>query len=79
MFSYLDDSGSLALRLSEGERGEFLKRYKTTLFRAYGAITKEDVTIPEKLLRNTEELQKYFDMSYEYVKSLKPKPSKKKS
>jgi hypothetical protein len=29
-------------------------------------------------LKKTKELQPYFRMSYEYVKTLKPKPTKKK-
>jgi len=35
------------------------------------------VTVPDSLLRNTKELGKYLDLSYEYVKALKPKPAKK--
>src|SRR5690349_1590587 len=56
MFSYLHPSGSMALRLPDAEREEFLKRYKTKLFEAYGVIQKEYVTVPDGLLRNTEEL-----------------------
>jgi hypothetical protein len=40
-------------------------------------IMKEYVIVPNKLLANTRELKKYFDQSYEYVKSLKPKPTTK--
>ncbi len=40
---------------------------------------KEYVTVPDELLQDTEELKGYLDLSYEYVKSLKPKPTKKKS
>jgi len=79
MFSCLHPAGSLALRLPEDEREKFLKKYKTTLFESYGVVQKEYVTVPDSLLKNTKELQKYFAMSYEYVKSLKPKPTKKKS
>jgi hypothetical protein len=79
MFTYLNPSGSLALRLPEGEREKFLKKYKTTLFEAYGVVMKEYVTVPDGLLRKTKELEKYFEMSYRYVQSLKPKPTKKKS
>jgi hypothetical protein len=79
MFSYLNPSGSLALRLPKEERNNFLKKYKTTLFEAYGAVMKEYVTVPDSLLKNTKELQKYFELSYQYVQSLKPKPVKKKS
>ena len=79
MFSYLHPSGSLALRLPEEEREKFLKKYKTTLFQAYGATQKEYVTVPDTLLRNTKELQKYLALSYGYVKELRPKLSKKKA
>ena len=78
MFTYLNPAGSLALRLPADEREKFLKKYKTTLFEAYGAVMKEYVTVPESLLRNTKELAKYFALSYQYVGSLKPKPSKSK-
>jgi hypothetical protein len=76
MFSYLHPSGSMALRLPEGEREKFLAKYKTKLFEAYGIVQKEYVTVPDGLLRNTKELQKYFEESYRYVQSLKPKATK---
>jgi hypothetical protein len=78
MFTYLNPSGILALRLPEKEREEFLEKYKTILFEAYGAVMKEYVTVPDSLLKNTKELRKYLDMSYAYIKTLKPKPTKKK-
>jgi hypothetical protein len=80
MFTYMDpNSGLVAIRLPEGEREEFLKKYKTKLFEAYGAVMKEYVTVPDALLEKTKELQKYLALSYEYAKTLKPKPTKKKS
>lgn len=79
MFSCLHPPGSLALRLPAGEREDFLKKYKTKLFESYGIVQKEYVTVPDSLLKNTKELLKYFTMSHEYVRSLKPKPSRKKS
>ena len=78
MFTLLH-SGSLAIRLPEGKREEFLKKYKTTLYEAYGTVMPEYVTVPDTLLKNTKELRKYLESSYEYVKGLKPKPTKKKS
>lgn len=79
MFSYLHSSGVLALRLPEGERVKFLKKYKTNLVEVYGIVQKEYVTVPDALLENTAELKPYFLASYGYANSLKPKPSKKKS
>jgi TfoX/Sxy family transcriptional regulator of competence genes len=40
---------------------------------------KEYVTVPDGLLRNTKELKKYLEASYEYARTLKPKPTKKKA
>ncbi|MGD0224837.1 MAG: hypothetical protein ABSF71_21115 [Terriglobia bacterium] len=39
---------------------------------------KEYVAVPDALLRNTTELQKYLALSYAYVKTLKPETAKKK-
>jgi hypothetical protein len=36
-------------------------------------VKKDWVTVPEALLKNTKELQKYLEKSYEYTKTLKPK------
>jgi hypothetical protein len=77
MFSYLHPSGLLALRLPPGAREEFLEKYKSKLFEAYGVIQKEYVTVPDSLLEKTEELAPYFAMSWEYCKTLKPKKSAK--
>ena len=78
MFTLLNPPGTLAIRLPAEEREKFLKKYKTTLFEAYGAVMQEYVTVPDALLKKTSELQKYLDLSYEYVKALKPKPTKRK-
>jgi hypothetical protein len=79
MFSLLlGPSGVMALRLPEGEREKFLKKYKTTLYEAYGAVMREYVTVPDALLKNTKALEKHLAVSYAYVKTLKPKASKKK-
>ena len=79
MFTYLNPSGSLALRLPEQEREKFLKKFKTTLFEAYGVVMKEYVTVPDALLRDTKALGKYLELSYAYIQTLKPRPLKKKS
>jgi hypothetical protein len=78
MFSFLAKDGSLALRLPEDERDAFMKKYKTGLVEANGAIMKEYVAVPKKLQTDIKSLKPYFNMSFAYVKSLKPKPTKKK-
>ncbi len=79
MFTLLHQSSRLAIRLPQDKRDEFLKKYKTKLFEAYGAVMEEYVAVPDSMLKNTKELQHYLASSYEYVKTLKPKPTKRKS
>jgi TfoX/Sxy family transcriptional regulator of competence genes len=79
MFTLLHDSRRLAIRLPPQEREKFLKKHQTTLFEAYGAVMKEYVAVPDSLLKNTNELQKYFELSFEYAKTLKPKATKRKA
>ena len=79
MFTLLHQSNTLAIRLPEGKREEFLKEHKTKLFEAYGAVMKEYVEVPDSLLSNSKEMKKYLEASYEYAKTLKPKSTKKKS
>ena len=73
MFTYLDQTGTMGLRLPPGEVEKFLKKYKTALFKSYGVVKKDYVTVPDALLKNTKELKKYLEISYEYVATLKPK------
>jgi hypothetical protein len=77
MFSYLSKEGKLELRLPEKEREAFLKKYKAKLCEAYGKIQPEYVEVPDSLLAATKELKKFFECSYAYVGSLKPKPTTK--
>lgn len=77
MFTLLSSDGFLSFRLPEKEREEFIKKFKTQLRTAYGVVLKEYVIVPDALLKKPKELKKYFDISYNYVKTLKPKPTKK--
>jgi len=77
MFSLLGKDGSLGFRLSKEDRTEFLDKYKSGLMEQYGAVMKEYVLIPDKLLNSPKELKKYFELSYAYAKALKPKPASK--
>lgn len=78
MFSFIGKDGCLAIRLAKEERELFIKQHQLELCIAYGAVMKEYVAIPDELLSNTREMNKIFKVSYEYVKSLKPKSSKRK-
>jgi TfoX/Sxy family transcriptional regulator of competence genes len=79
MFSLFTKQGTLALRLPADERSAFLEQYQTRLTEQYGAVMREYVDVPSALLSNTRTLKRYFAMSYEYAKSLKPKPTTRSS
>lgn len=78
MSSYFSKDDFVALRLPENARVPFLVKYKATLVTAYGIVQKEYVAVPDALLPATDELKPWFDLSFEYVSSLKPKVSKSK-
>lgn len=73
MFSFLTPDGVLALRLPAEQRDAFLDRYGTRLVEQHGALLKEYVAVPPDLLDRLEEMRPWFDQSFEYVSSLKPK------
>ena len=73
MFAYFEKDGSFGLRLPETERDQFLKKYKTTLFVSYGVVKKEFVLVPDQLFGKMMDFKPWFDLSFQYVKSLKAK------
>lgn len=77
MFTLLHQKEVLAIRLPEKERTAFMKKYKTQLMEAYGAVMKEYVVVPDSLLKKTKELTPYIEMSFAYVKTLKAKAGSK--
>jgi hypothetical protein len=78
MFLLMQPDGVLAMRLPEAARAEFLEKYKARLHEAYGAVMKEYVAVPEAAMDKIKELQTYVAASYEYTKTLKAKPTKKR-
>jgi len=75
MFSLLAKDGALGFRLAKENREELINKYKSGLMVQYGAVMKEYAVIPDQLLNSPKELKKYFDLSYAYAKTLKPKPT----
>ena len=73
MFTYLDQTGTLGMRLPKDELAEFLAKYKTSLFVSYGAVKKDWATVPDALLNDTNVLKRYLKSSYNYTRTLKPK------
>lgn len=78
MFSFMDKEGFMSLRLSKEEREAFMEKYDTQLSFQYNTVMKEYVVVPHDLLTDQETMADYLQVSYAYVSSLKPKPTKKK-
>jgi len=76
MYTWQQPNGDVALRLPPGVREEFLARFDTKLFNAYGMVQKEYVTITPTVLAETDTLAPYLIQSLAYTKSLKPKKPK---
>lgn len=79
MFSFLDKEGKLGVRLSKENKEAFEEEYRTPPFIQYNAVMNGYVTIPQSLLEDTAELAEYLSLGLEFVSSLKPKPTKKKT
>ena len=79
MFSYLDASGSMALRLPPDARAAFIAEFGTHLHEAYGIVQKEYVTVPAAVLADVGRLLPWFEASQRYAVGLRPKPTKRLS
>jgi TfoX/Sxy family transcriptional regulator of competence genes len=79
MFTILSPPGVLALRLASADREAFLEKYKTGLHESHGTVMKEYVRVPDDLLARTDELKPYLALSYEYAKTLRPKPTTRRA
>ena len=75
MFTVFSTDAKLGIRLPEASREAFLEEFDTTLLKSYGHVMKEYVCVPDDLLADTETLEPYLQMSYDYVSSLAPKPT----
>ncbi|MEM7040525.1 MAG: TfoX/Sxy family protein [Bacteroidota bacterium] len=78
MFSFLDKTGVLGIRLSPEDKAAFEAEHNTSPFIQYGKVMNGYVTVPDELLSNPESLRSIFEKSVAYIASLKPKPTKRK-
>lgn len=77
MFSFLDGSGAMALRLSEEMSDAFLSTYESGPVHQYGSVMRGYVSIPDDLLSNAAELGPWFEKAFGWIGTLDPKPTKK--
>lgn len=77
MFSFLDRSGVMALRLSQEMADEFLSTYESGPVTQYGSVMRGYVSIPDDLLSDTAELGEWFEKAFDWIGTLDPKPTRK--
>lgn len=77
MYTMMRKDGILGIRLSDEDRKLFMEEHNTLPFENYGSMIKEYVEVPEHVFMDTELMLKYMNMSHEYAKTLKQKPTKK--
>ena len=78
MFSFIDKDGVMSLRLPKDALEAFRAEHKTGPSLQYGAVMREYVVVPGELLADLEKMRKYFQQSYTYIGTLKPKLAKRK-
>lgn len=78
MFSFVDKTGVLCLRLSAADKAAFEAKYGTGDVIQYGAVMRGYVPVPGALLDDPGAMRTLFLQCYSNAKALKPKPSKRK-
>ncbi len=78
MFSFLDKSGVLCLRLSKSDHDAFVETHRTEPVLQYGAVMKGYVAVPEAIASDPKAIQNYFEICLENARTLKPKPTQKR-
>ncbi|MEM6361712.1 MAG: hypothetical protein AAF149_20345 [Bacteroidota bacterium] len=73
MYSQTNKAGQLELRLSKEDDAEFMQRYDSEPFKSYGAFMRGYVVVPDSVLKDHAEIDKYLKKSMEYIKTLEPK------
>lgn len=73
MFTLLNKNAEIGIRLPKEEATKFMEQHNTDHYYSYGAKMKDYVLVPESLLAEKEIMVKYFEQSFDYVNTLKPK------
>ena len=77
MFSFVDQEGSMAIRLSDDLGDEFLELYQSGPVIQYGSVMWGYISVPDHLLSNTADCAKWLSKSRAWISTLEPKPTKK--
>ena len=79
MFSFIDKKNEyLAVRLSAEEKSAFNKKHNMSDVIQHNSVMNGYVQIPKEMFSDKKAVFEMLDMSFAFVNTLKPKPSKKK-
>lgn len=73
MFTLLNKAGEIGIRLPKDEAEKFKINYNSDDYYSHGAKMRDYVLVPEFLYNNKSLLVNYFEQSFDYVNTLKPK------
>ena len=73
MFTLLNKAAEIGIRLPKDEAFAFMETYNTGHYYSYGAKMKDYVLVPESLWTDKKLMVSYFEQSFAYVNTLKPK------
>ena len=73
MFSLFNKDGEIGIRFSKEVQEKYIKEFNSSIFKSHGATMRGYVLIPEKMLKDLDNVAKYLDESFDYVMGLEPK------
>ena len=77
MFSFLDADGLMALHLSPELETEFRSQYESGPVIQYERTMRGYSSVPSDLFNDSDTLREWYDRAWEWIGTLKPKPTKK--
>lgn len=78
MFSFLDPSGVVALRLPDELTEQFRAEFESGPVMQYNSVMRGYSSVPPDLVADTDTLVDWFDRSYAWIGTLPPKETKRK-
>ena len=78
MFSFISKEGDLGIRLFKEQQSEYIENTEADFLISHGAVMNGYINVPDSIIEDEKLLKQTFEKSVAFVKSLKPKPTKKK-
>jgi len=78
MFSFVDKTGEFAFRYPEKRKKELIEELGGKESIQYNSVMRGYVVLPENIMNDFDKLAGLLKESFEFIRSLKPKPTKKK-